>query len=174
MPPLPLSQTAFRDPQSAFPIDASRFLLPALLGSAAAAGAGLQRGLVLAANSHSLSYRPHEPARRRKRREQAERVRAPWADAGAPRAAAGAPAAGAALPLVLEVPAYDDGELQAALSAYAHTAAWLPPDAVRASLGRAEKSGSAEPGHLDGVARQMHLLTASRGDLVRKFCTKLA
>lgn len=137
---------------------------------------------MLCAHSSSLSYHPHEPARRRKRRVQAGRVRAPWAPTAGPSSSAAteeggtaamaanasAMAAAVAPPIVLDVPSYDEAELLAALSAYAHTAAWLPSESLRPALG-AEKAGKP-----DGAARQVHMLTASRGELVRKLCTQLS
>jgi hypothetical protein len=109
--------------------------------SAEAAGRALANGLVLCAESSSLTYHPRDTQRRTKRRLQTSLKR--WAAPG--------PAVRS-----VAVPPYDISELGAALAFYRSANAWQPADAAHAA------------------AAQVHLLTASRGELVRKLCTQLA
>ncbi|KAJ1633026.1 mitochondrial ribosomal death-associated protein 3-domain-containing protein [Pavlovales sp. CCMP2436] len=150
--------TIFRDPKTARPIHADQFLLPHLISSARKGGSALCNGIVLCAESTSLVYRPTETPGYRKKRIKRERLTKSWAHPG-PVAEEGSTDA---IVRTLVVPHYSVPELNSALRLYAHSGAFRPADRA---LHRAASEGQA--------AGQVHMLTSSRGELVRKLCSQL-
>lgn len=116
-------------------------------------GSQLKRGLVLSAESATCTFQPQVKSRRLKKR-QRQRLRGTW---GARAEADGEEAPGVRR---ITVPPYSPAELEAMLSYYMHTGTWRPmPDLSLAHSAQA-------------VLEQVHLITASNGEQVRRLCSR--
>lgn len=129
-------------------LPASDFLLQHLLPSAASVGRRMARGLVLCAESKSLPFTATpRTGRGRKLRKALALDEGRWVHRDE------RPSADV---LRVDVPPYDPREVETMVSYYRLMGTW---NCLRG------------PGHVEAAARDLHVVTASRGDLLRRLCS---